>query len=70
MHLTALQKAKQKRVESDMPQLATSMLVLFVKGLFSSLEFAYAQFPCTDLVGPLMYDLVWEAVARLELCRF
>ena len=68
MHLTALQKAKQKRVESDMPQLATSMLVLFVKGLFSSLEFAYTQFPCTDLVGPLMYDPVWEAVARLELC--
>ena len=70
MHLTASQKAKQKRVESDMPQLATSMLVLFVKGLFSSLEFAYAQFPCTDLVGPLMYDPVWEAVARLELCGF
>ena len=46
MHLTALQKAKQKRVESDMPQLATSMLVLFVKELLSSLEFTYAQFPC------------------------
>ena len=46
------------------------MLVLFVKGLFSSLEFAYAQFPCSDLTGPQMYDLVWEAVARLELCGF
>ena len=42
MHLTALEKTKQKGVESDMPQLTTSMLVLFVKGLFSSLEFAYA----------------------------
>ena len=70
MHLTALQKAKQKRVESDMPQLATFMLVLFVKGLFSSLEFAYAQFSYTDLVGPLMYNPVWEAVARLKLCGF
>ena len=70
MHLTALEKTRQKGVESDMPQLATSMLVLFVKGLFSSLEFAYAQFPCADLVGPLMYDPVWEAIARLELCGF
>ena len=44
--------------------------MLFVKGLFSSLEFAYAQFPYTDLVGPQMHDPVWEAVARLELCGF
>ena len=27
--------------------------------------YVYAQIPCTDLVGPLMYDPVWEAVARL-----
>ena len=53
-----------------MPTVATSMLVLFVKGLFSLLEFAYAQFPCTDLVGPQMYDLMWEAVAKLELYGF
>ena len=70
MHLTTLEKTQQEGVESDMPKLASSMLVLFVKGLFSSLEFAYAQFPCTDLAGPLMYDPVWEAVARLELCGF
>ena len=68
MHLTALEKTKQKGVESDLPQLVTSMLVLFVKELFSSIEFAYEQFPCVDLVGSIMYDPVWEAVARLELC--
>ena len=68
MQLAALEKKKAGK--SDMPAVATSMLVLFVKGLFSSLEFAYAQFPCTDLVGPQMYDPVWEAVARLELCGF
>ena len=67
MHLAALEKSTKKSRRSDMPTLATSTLVLFVKGMFSSLEFAYAQFPCTDLVGPLMYDPVWEAVAKLEL---
>ena len=70
MHLAALEKCTKKSGGSDMPTLATSILVLFVKGMFSSLEFTYAQFPCTDLVGPLMYDPVWEAVARLELCGF
>jgi len=69
MYLAALEKNK-KTEKSDMPAVAISMLVLFVKGLFSSLEFAYAQFPCTNLVGPQMYDPVWEAEARLELCGF
>ena len=65
MHLAALEKSTKKSRGSDMPTLATSMLVLFVKGMFSSLEFVYAQFPCSDLVSPLMYDTVWEAAARL-----
>ena len=68
MHLNGLEQKKTD--ESDPLKPATSMLVLFVKGLFSSLEFAYGQFPCSDLTGPQMYDPVWEAVARLELCGF
>ena len=31
--------------------LATSMLLLMVRGLFTHLKFPYAQFPCTDLAG-------------------
>ena len=61
---------QKKTDESDAIKPSTSMLVLFVKGLFSSLEFAYAQFPCCDLTGAQMYDPVWAAVARLELCGF
>ena len=61
MQLNALEQKKTD--ESDALKPATSMLVLFVKGLFSSLEFTYAQFPCSDLTGPQMYDPVWEAVA-------
>ena len=55
---------------SEMPVLAESMLVLMVRGLFSKLCFPYAHFPCKDLSAELMYDPVWEAVCRLELCGF
>ena len=37
-------------------QLANSMLVIFVRGLFSKLNFAYVQFPCTSLSGDKLYD--------------
>ena len=46
------------------------MLVFLVKGLFHKLEFPYCQFPCTALSGDEMYDPLWEAVGRLELCGF
>lgn len=68
MHLLALEK--QANSDEDTPVLAKSMLVLLVKGLMSSLSFPYPQFPCTDLSGELAYDLVWEAVLRLETCGF
>ena len=38
------------------------------QGLFSSLEFPYAQFPCANLTGDLLFDPLWEAIARLERC--
>lgn len=47
-----------------------SMLVLFVRGFFSKLHFAYAQFPCTSVSGDKMYDPFWEAVSHLEMCGF
>jgi len=49
MHLAALEKNHKAR-KSDMPAVATSMLVLFAKQLFSSLKFAYAQFPCIPIL--------------------
>lgn len=50
--------------------LAKSMLVIMVRGLFSKLRFAYAQFPCSSVKGYLLYDIFWEAVERLERCGF
>ena len=70
-HLIALEKQYNKELsESSHNELATSMLVFLVRGLFTSLSFPYAQFPCTALSGEHMYDPVWEAVSRLELCGF
>lgn len=50
--------------------LANSMLVLMVRGLFSKLQFPYAQFPCTSACGHQYFDIFWEAVCRLERCGF
>jgi len=52
------------------PQLAKTMMVFMVHGLFSSLQFTYAQFPCAELTGELLYDPFWEAVRRVENCGF
>ena len=52
------------------PKLAKTMMVFMVQGLFSKLQFAYAQFPSADLSGDLLYEPFWEAVVRLENCGF
>lgn len=49
-------------------KLAKTMVVFMIRGLFSHLEFPYAQFPCTNLTGDLLFDPLWEAIARLERC--
>lgn len=49
-HLVAYEsQVAEDRVDGE--TLAHSMLVIMVRGLFSRLEFPYAQFPCTDLSG-------------------
>ena len=67
-HLLALEK--QLNGDQGEATVANSMLVLYVRGLFSKLNFPYAQFPCTSVSGDKMYDPFWEAVSRLELCGF
>ena len=46
--------------------IAKTMVVFMVRGLFSKLQFLYAQFPCASLSGELLYDPFWEAVRRVE----
>lgn len=43
------------------------MFEIMVRGLFIRLQFPYTQFLCTTTAtGDMLYDLVWEAVYRLE----
>ena len=42
---------------------ARTMMVMMVRGLFSTLRFPYARLPCARLTGDLLF---WEAVYRLE----
>ena len=48
--------------------LANSMLVIMVRGLFTHLQFPYAQFPCTSLCGDQLFAPFWEAVCQIERC--
>ena len=51
------------------PQLAKTIMVFMVRGLFSSLQFPYAQFPCAELSGELLYDPFLGSCAKSgELC--
>ena len=48
------------------PSPAKTMMVFMVRGLFNSLQFPYAQFPCSELTGELLYESFWDAVLRIE----
>ena len=50
--------------------LASTMLVLMVRRLFTQLQYPYAQFPCNSLSSDEMFDPLWEAVAWLERLGF
>ena len=40
--------------QAAVPKFAKTMLVFMVQGLFSKLQFRYAQFPAVDLSGDLL----------------
>ena len=52
------------------PTLASSMLVLMVRGLFQKLNYPYVQFACSNLSGDQLFNPVWEAISRLEMLGF
>ncbi|KAL5506287.1 hypothetical protein EMCRGX_G007900 [Ephydatia muelleri] len=47
---------------------AKTMFVLMIRGLFTKLQFPYAQFLCCALKGDQLYDYFWEAVGRVVNC--
>lgn len=69
-HLDSFEQAISSHSEEPQPVLAKSVLVFMVRGLFTKLQFAYAQFPCSQMRGDKLYVPFWEAVRRLEKCGF
>lgn len=49
--------------DSSIP-LAKMMLVFFVRGLFTNLQFPYAQFASKSLSGDLIINPFWEPIYR------
>ena len=69
-HLLAYEKTVNSDEEEEEEDIAKSMLVVMVRGIFSKLQFAYAQFPCVSLCGVHVQDIFWQAVQRLERSGF
>lgn len=64
-HLSAFEQQCHSEVLSH--SFATHMLVFMVRGLFSSLEFPYVQFPRVSSTGDVIHPLVWQCIEHLEL---
>ena len=56
--------------ENTRRPLASTMLVVMVRGHFQKLNYPYAQFACANLSGDQLLDPVWQAVSRLERLGF
>lgn len=67
-HLDAFEQALSSSSDNPPPALAKIVMVFMVRGLFNKLQFAYAQFPCSQVRGDKLYDPFWEAVCRIEKC--
>ena len=50
--------------------IAKTMMVFMVRGLFTSLAFPYAFFPCATVSGDMLYKPLWDCIFRLERCGF
>ena len=67
MHLLRFESEMNDEKPANL-SLAKSMMVFMIRGLFNSLQFPYAQFPCTDISGDMLFEPFWEAVCRVEKC--
>ena len=68
-HLDDLER-KCNSSEDEIRDVASHMLLFMVRGIFSNLEFPYAQFPTGGASADVLYPMVWEAVSNLESSGF
>lgn len=67
-HLDDLEKQCSSNDTSS--NVSTHMLMLMVRGLCSSLEYPYAQFPTRAVTADSLFPIVWESVQCLESSGF
>jgi len=61
-HLLSFERSLADEPE-QIPAIASSILVIMVRGLTSKLNFPYVQFACANLSGDLLVDPIWEAIS-------
>lgn len=67
----AIQELEQNMSNDiHIPKVATHVLGVMVRGLFTNLKFPYAHFPTADLTGECLFTVLWEAIERLERLGF
>ena len=66
-HLDQFERSLETNTISEC-SMAKTMLVIMVRGLFTKLQYPYAQFPSVKLSGDQIFDPFWEAVYRVERC--
>ena len=69
-HLLEFERQCQSDGSAQKPELASHMLVLLVRGIFTGLKFPLAQFPTTGAASHQLYPIVLEAIMRLEIMGF
>lgn len=60
----------EKQASNHLPPIATHLLTLMVRGIFTTCKFPYAHFPTDSLTGDQIFAVVWEAIERLERIGF
>ena len=65
-HLESFEQQCNSSSQNEHHNVATHMLMFMVRGIFTSLEFPYGQFPTRDASADTLFPIVWDAVAQLE----
>ena len=67
-HLLKLEEKFLNDSLTTKKKLATTVLVLMVRGLFSQFNFVYASFPSRNLTGDQLVPIMYEGIFRIERC--
>ena len=49
--------------------IATHILAVMIRGIFSDIRFPFAHFPTKDIAGDHLFSVMWEAIERIERLR-